>query len=72
MIFLNYVGGCGNYTERAVKTWLAAGGVRLDCATSYQNQIAVGALWVQFFYYVLLFVMIMSLVGEWRRQYVCV
>lgn len=34
--------GCGNYTYTAVLTWLKAGGRRLDCANSYNNQVSVG------------------------------
>jgi hypothetical protein len=33
------IAGCGNYTVEAVKLWLAAGGVRLDNADSYDTQV---------------------------------
>lgn len=35
-------GGCGAFAQTAVKTWLAAGGRRIDSANSYQNVIDVG------------------------------
>lgn len=36
--------GCGDYVYKAVRSWLSAdvGGQRLDCATSYQDQVVVG------------------------------
>lgn len=37
------IGGCGAYVQKAVTTWLAAGGRRIDAADSYQNQADVGA-----------------------------
>lgn len=36
------IDGCGDYTERAVLKYLELGGRRLDCATSYRNDDAVG------------------------------
>lgn len=34
--------GCGPYAQRAVETWIKAGGRRIDAANSYQNQKDVG------------------------------
>ena len=36
------IAGCGNYTIRAVSDWLAAGGLRIDAADSYDTQYSVG------------------------------
>jgi diketogulonate reductase-like aldo/keto reductase len=35
--------GCGAWAQQAVKTWLAAGGRRIDAANSYQDDADVGA-----------------------------
>ena len=37
------IGGCGQYVQKAVTTWLQVGGKRIDAADSYQNQADVGA-----------------------------
>lgn len=34
--------GCGNFTRRAVREWIAAGGTRIDASDDYDNQRSVG------------------------------